>query len=122
MLNVTLTALIHHRSPLAAYLIHHYINNIADMLQPTLHPNNPYRTIYVPKAIIGSGGLFVGDVSGTPDTPYCDVAMFYSLLATSSFHLRGLEGEETAKAGQHGHEISSLGLQEPEYRNGRSSR
>jgi hypothetical protein len=98
----------YHRWPLAAKLIHHYITNVTGLLQPVVHPLNFYSMIYVPQAIIGAGCLFGPGMIGTQDTspPCSNKAIFYSLLATAAFHLRGIktrvgyQSEEMDNAGR----------------------
>jgi arginine metabolism regulation protein II len=65
-------------------LMHHYTVNIASLLQPISHPQNPYRDLYVPAALeVAAISLPSVDVEqGTIHT-----ALFHSLLASSAFHL-----------------------------------
>ncbi|KAK9350266.1 fungal-specific transcription factor domain-containing protein [Lipomyces doorenjongii] len=69
-------------------LMDNYIHNVANVLQPILHPENPYSSIYVPAAMRGSMDLLFG-VGSVAAAPPSYVAIFYSLLAASVFHLRG---------------------------------
>lgn len=70
-------------------LMHNYITNIADVLQPAHHPRNPYKSIYVPNALIGSSNLLPGVIVLSSDLSYSNVAIFHALLSVSAFHLRG---------------------------------
>lgn len=66
-------------------LMHNYVDVVADLLQPAQHTDNPYRSLYIPKAIeAAAGGLFVG-ASGTGSQ--AGTALFHALLAVSAFHL-----------------------------------
>ncbi|KAL4877393.1 fungal-specific transcription factor domain-containing protein [Aspergillus karnatakaensis] len=68
-----------------AELMHHYVHVVADLLQPAHHTHNPYRSLYVPKAIEAvAAGLFVG-ATGTPSQ--AGTALFHALLAVSAFHM-----------------------------------
>jgi hypothetical protein len=87
-----------YRSPLAGILMNNYVHNIADLLQPISHPQNPYRSIYVPSAIRGSTNLLLNLGDSGQKIPSSNVAIFYSLMATSAFHLRGVE--DCAKGGE----------------------
>ncbi|KAL3457282.1 fungal-specific transcription factor domain-containing protein [Aspergillus heterothallicus] len=71
--------------PAMAELMHNYIHVVADLLQPAHHTHNPYRSLYVPKAIeAASGNLFLG-AGGIPSQ--AGTALFHALLAVSAFHL-----------------------------------
>ncbi|KAK9367110.1 fungal-specific transcription factor domain-containing protein [Lipomyces kononenkoae] len=83
-----------YRDPLAGMLMDNYVHNVADLLQPIFHPRNPYSSIYVPAAMRGSVDLLLG-VGSTVAAPPSYVAIFYSLLAASVFHLRGSMGRGT---------------------------
>ncbi|PLB46586.1 C6 zinc finger domain protein [Aspergillus steynii IBT 23096] len=67
----------------AAELMDNYIRVVANVLQPANHPQNPYSTIYVPRAV-ESGALVVGGGKGSRGSK----ALFHALLAVSAFHLR----------------------------------
>jgi arginine metabolism regulation protein II len=62
-----------------------YINNVAPLLQPMPHPQNIYSSLYVPNALLGSAKLRAGLARGSSG----QVAIFFSLLATSAFNVRG---------------------------------
>lgn len=80
-----------YQDTLAGYLMDNYVRNVANLLQPIPHPQNSYNSIYVPRAMVGSASLLSGlGVSRTSSqVSASNVAIFYSLLATSAFHLRG---------------------------------
>lgn len=69
-------------------LMHHYITNIPDLLQPANHYRNPYKLIYVPSAIIGSSNLILG-MGAKTELSSSNIAIFHALLSVSAFHLRG---------------------------------
>lgn len=81
------TISIYNRWPLAERLFHHYATNITDLLRPFLHPGNFYGTVYVPRAIIGAESLFNSQSSDS----WSNQSIFYSLLSTAAFHLRGIK-------------------------------
>lgn len=72
-------------------LMYHYMDNVADLLQPVLHPSNPWRTTYFPFALEGCPELFLSQNS-TPSS-YASVALFHSLLSSAAFHLRNVTGD-----------------------------
>jgi len=70
-------------------LMQNYIANITDLLQPVCHPRNPYQSIYVPNALIGSSNLVLGMNNSASELSFSNVAIFHALLSVSAFHLRG---------------------------------
>jgi Fungal specific transcription factor domain len=66
-------------------LLHHYMNHVADLLQPILHPRNPWRTIYFPFALQGCPELFLAQ-NPTPSSR-ASISLFHSLLSSAAFHL-----------------------------------
>lgn len=81
------------QSPLAIALIDNYRRNVAPLLLPYFHQDNPYSSIYVPKALIGAASILATKADVPRQTQPGNVAIFYALLATSSFHLRGKQDE-----------------------------
>lgn len=77
------------QDPQTGLLMHHYVNHVADLLQPVLHPGNPWRTTYIPFALNGCSHLSLCQVSAIPDA---SLALFHSLLSSAAFHLRNLSG------------------------------
>lgn len=68
-----------------AELMHNYIHVVADLLQPARHKHNPYRSLYIPKAIeAAAGSLFVG---ATGESSHAGTALFHALLTVSASHL-----------------------------------
>ena len=67
-------------------LLHHYSANVSDILQPLFHPDNPYRSIYVPAAL---EGLFGSESTIKVAVPNVKRCIFHSLIATAAFHLSG---------------------------------
>lgn len=77
----------------AAMLMHHYTKHVVHVMQPVLHPRNPFSTIYLPLAVKGSSGLEL--VTGPRRTCSASVTVFHSLLSTAATSLRSLgPGEE----------------------------
>lgn len=72
--------------PEADALLRHYSVNISDILQPVFHPDNPYRSIYVPAAVEGLLGSESTIEVAVPNVKRC---IFHSLIATAAFHLTG---------------------------------
>lgn len=71
--------------PALAELMHNYIHVVADLLQPAHHRHNPYRSLYVPKAVgAAAASLFVG---ATGTASQAGTALFHALLAVSASHL-----------------------------------
>jgi hypothetical protein len=70
-------------------LMHNYITTVADLLQPASHYQNPYKSIYVPNALIGSADS-IGGV-GMLERSHNNVAVFHAILSVSAFHLRGTD-------------------------------
>lgn len=93
-------------------LMHHYITHIADILQPVLHPSNPWRTTYVPMALEGSSNVLVARNSG--NISYAANALSHSLQASAAFHLQHLNGssEQFHRLGVHHREKALLALRE----------
>ncbi|KAL3451365.1 fungal-specific transcription factor domain-containing protein [Aspergillus insuetus] len=68
-----------------AELMDNYIHVVADLLQPAHHTQNPYLSLYVPKAMeAAAAGLLIG-VGGSPSQ--AGTALFHALLAVSAFHM-----------------------------------
>lgn len=89
------STIFHNRWPLAAKLFHHYATNITDLLRPFLHPGNFYGTVYIPRAIIGADSLFSSQESEPRRFPlWSNMSIFYSLLSTAAFHLRGINSRD----------------------------
>ncbi|BCS19457.1 uncharacterized protein APUU_12285S [Aspergillus puulaauensis] len=71
--------------PAMTELMDNYIHVVADLLQPAHHTQNPYRSLYIPKAMdAAASALFVG-ISGTPS--HVGTALLHALLAVSAFHM-----------------------------------
>ena len=65
-------------------LMHHYAVNVASLLQPIRHPQNPYRDLYIPAAL-----QVATDLSSNSWVAKGNIhsSLFHSLLASSAFHL-----------------------------------
>ncbi|KPM41739.1 hypothetical protein AK830_g4852 [Neonectria ditissima] len=71
-------------NPEADLLMHHYMIHVADVLLPIIHPQNPYRGLYVPTAL--EGATFHGlDPRATKTKVHS--ALYNALLASAAFHL-----------------------------------
>ena len=68
-------------------LMHNYVNVVADLLQPASHYQNPYKSIYVPTALVGSIDGLGG--CGAFEATHSNAAVFHAILSVSAFHLRG---------------------------------
>ncbi|KFY33785.1 hypothetical protein V494_07331 [Pseudogymnoascus sp. VKM F-4513 (FW-928)] len=73
------------RNILESQLMENYVRKVATLLQPIPHSQNTYSSLYVPNALLGSATLRGGPARGGSGT----VAIFFSLMATSAFNLRG---------------------------------
>lgn len=82
-------------------LMSHYMNHVADLLQPVLHPSNPWRTTYFPFALEGCPELFLSQNSSP--SSYVSIALFNSVLSSAAFHLRNVSGGSST--------LHKLGLQ-----------
>jgi hypothetical protein len=67
-----------------SYLLHHYTIHVADILQPILHPQNPYRGLYIPAALEGA---LISQMGPQGDKDNVHVALYHAILASSAFHL-----------------------------------
>lgn len=76
-----------HRDHNTSMLLDHYLNHVAERLQPVLHPGNPWRNTYFSLAIEGSSELFLCQTS-TASSTHASVALFHGLLSAAAFHLR----------------------------------
>lgn len=88
------------RNSLVGTLIHHYVHIVANLLQPVVHPRNTYTSIYVPSAMTALSN-FSWDESpgqGSSRTSPSELALFFSLLASSAFHLRGYRDTSSGDA------------------------
>lgn len=80
------------QDPVIDRLMKNYVLNVADVLPPLPHPESPYASVYVPNALVGAANLVFGVGDLGTDLPSSNVAVFYALLATSAFQLRGSVG------------------------------
>lgn len=77
------------QDPLIDRLMRNYVENIANVLPPLPHPESPYASIYVPNAMVGAANHIFGLSTPVSDLPASNVAVFYALLASSAFQIRG---------------------------------
>jgi hypothetical protein len=73
-------------------LMHHYIVNIVDVIQPIQHLHNAYRDLYVPAALEGS--IIPTTDSYANDKP-SHSALFHALLSAAAFHLWNCDKSQT---------------------------
>lgn len=69
-------------------LMYHYMNHVAELLQPVLHPQNPWRTTYFRFALEGCNGTVSGHTSLSLSTTKVSTAIFHGVLSSAAFHLR----------------------------------
>lgn len=79
-----------HFTPQARYLLDHYIKNVTRIMSVVVHPKNPWKTIYLPRAVSA-----VGDLVGLGHTASARNALLHALLAVSAFHLQSKFPEES---------------------------
>lgn len=65
-------------------LMHHYLDHIADLLQPILHTQNPYRSLYAAAAIEGAQ-VRMSDQIATRAKMHS--AIYHAILSSAAFHL-----------------------------------
>lgn len=68
-------------------LMFHYMNHVAELLQPVLHSRNPWRTTYFPFALSGCPELVLCQ-QNTTTSSQISTSLFHSLLSAAAFHLR----------------------------------
>ncbi|GAW15162.1 hypothetical protein ANO14919_045710 [Xylariales sp. No.14919] len=71
-------------------LMHHYRQDVATILQPVKHCHNEYRSIYASKAMTISELISGQSHLSRTISSTSRLALMYSLLASSGFHLRNL--------------------------------
>ncbi|KAJ5691998.1 hypothetical protein N7462_001421 [Penicillium macrosclerotiorum] len=67
-------------------LMYHYMNHVSELLQPVLHPGNPWKTTYFKFALEGCPELAVADTPSSSSK--VSTAIFHSVLSSAAFHLR----------------------------------
>ncbi|KAL1887908.1 arginine metabolism regulation protein II [Sporothrix stenoceras] len=75
------------RDSQTAYLLYHFTNHVAELLQPVHHPGNPWRTTYFSFALEGCPDLWLAQTSTNPAS-HASLSLFHSLLSSAAFHLR----------------------------------
>lgn len=68
-------------------LMHHYVVHVAGLLQPIDHPQNPYRTLYVPAALTAASGPLSQAVTLADPNSAIQSVLLHSLMSSASFHL-----------------------------------
>jgi len=66
------------QDPLIHRLMENYVHNVATVLPPLPHPENPYTSIYIPKALAGASNLLFGLSHVAPEVPSSNVAILHS--------------------------------------------
>lgn len=79
-------------------LMTHYLSNVANILQPVLHPCNAYSSIYGNEAKSTAQRMSWGNVLRQSKVSHSKLALVYSLLTSSSFHLRGCDPNRSEDA------------------------
>lgn len=69
-------------------LMYHYMNHVAELLQPVLHPQNPWRTTYFRFALEGCSDAGSRQTSLSLSTSKVSTAIFHGVLSSAAFHLR----------------------------------
>ena len=70
---------------------------VANILQPIIHPANTYTSIYVPSAVTTFKTIsWDSPLDKNPQVPPSQIALLFSILSSSAFHLRGRD--ETKEA------------------------
>lgn len=68
---------------LTRFLLNHYINNVADLMTVIPVENNPWKSLYFPRAMAA-----LGDLTGLGHTSNSRNSLLNALLAVSCFHLK----------------------------------
>ncbi|CAL9736036.1 arginine metabolism regulation protein II [Monosporozyma servazzii] len=68
---------------LTRFLLNHYINNVADLMTVIPVENNPWKSLYFPRALAA-----LGDLTGLGHTSNSRNSLLNALLAVSCFHLK----------------------------------
>lgn len=69
-------------------LMYHYMNHVAELLQPVLHPQNPWRTTYFRFALEGCSDAASRQTPLLLSTSKVSTAIFHGVLSSAAFHLR----------------------------------
>lgn len=69
-------------------LMYHYMNHVAELLQPVLHPQNPWQTTYFRFALEGCNDAAFGRTSLSLSETKVSTAIFHGVLSSAAFHLR----------------------------------
>lgn len=65
-------------------LMHHYLDHVADLLQPILHTQNPYRSLYAAAAIEGAQVRMSNQIATRAKL---HSAIYHAILSSAAFHL-----------------------------------
>lgn len=84
------------RDTLINTLLHHYVQNVASVLQPIKHPRNTYSSIYASTAMAVAQRIPWQSSQQSFSIPSSKVALLYSLLTSSAFQLRGHDNNPEA--------------------------
>lgn len=75
-------------NPLVQLLLDHYTEHVTTLLQPVARPNNTYKSVHAPVALKAWDALCKLADDASASVAASDVAILFSLLATSAVHLR----------------------------------
>lgn len=80
-----------YRISLVTKLMNHYMQNVTNVLQPVVYRRSTYNSIYVPEALSGYQKFLLNMTFQDSRVLVPKIAIFFSLLSTSAFHLRGTD-------------------------------
>lgn len=75
-------------NPLVQLLLDHYTEHVTKLLQPVARQNNTYKSVHAPVALKAWDALCRLADDASASVAASDVAILFSLLATSAVHLR----------------------------------
>jgi hypothetical protein len=84
------------RDTLINTLLRHYVQDVANVLQPIKHPRNTYSSIYATTALAVAQRMPWQPLHRDLRIPNSKVALLYSLLTSSAFQLRGHDDNHEA--------------------------
>ncbi|QFZ29767.1 putative arginine metabolism regulation II [Clavispora lusitaniae] len=72
-----------HVQPLTRYLLHYYVNHVADLMTVLPLTDNPWKSIYFPRALSA-----IGELAALGQTSAAKNALLNALLAVAAFNLQ----------------------------------
>ncbi|KAJ5247252.1 hypothetical protein N7468_002235 [Penicillium chermesinum] len=88
-------------------LFDYYSTRVANVLQPLSHPENPYRSIYVPLAV--EGVFEMGQIAKMV-APCVKICTFHAIIATAAFHMHGSDVSGSSEYHKIGHVQRQMAL------------